>query len=114
VPYARHIGYQKTIFVFKRQYYWIGVKKEIDNFIVGCLECQKFKVEHRHPIGLLQPLTILEWKWEVFIIDFIMKLPRTTKQRDSIMVVVDNITKNTHFIPVKPAHKEYNIVNIHL
>jgi hypothetical protein len=30
--------------------------------------------------------------------DFITKLPITTKQHDSIMVVVDKLTKAAHFI----------------
>jgi hypothetical protein len=58
-------------------------------------------IEHRHPTRLLQPFPILEWKWEVVTIDFITKLPRTMKQHDSIMVVVDKLTKETHFIPVR-------------
>jgi hypothetical protein len=87
--------------VVKKQYYWPGMKKEVVDFIARCLECQKFKVEHRHPTGLLQPLPIPEWKWEVVTMDFITKLPRTTKQHDSIMVVVDKLTKVSHFIPVK-------------
>jgi hypothetical protein len=59
------------------------------------LECQKVKAEHRHPAGLLQPLPIPEWKWEVVTMDFITKLPRTNKQHDSIMVVVDKIIVDT-------------------
>jgi hypothetical protein len=45
-------------------------------------------------------------------IDFITNLPRTTKQHDSIMVVVDKLTKAAHFIPVKLTQKEANIVDI--
>jgi hypothetical protein len=48
----------------------------------------------------------------VVTIDFIAKLPRTMKQHDSIMVVVDKLTKATHFIPVKTTHKETNTVEI--
>ena len=44
--------------------------------------------------------------------DFITKLPKTAKQHDSIMVVVDKLTKVSHFIPVKSPHKEANIANI--
>jgi hypothetical protein len=32
-------------------------------------------------------------KWEVVTIDFITKLPRTIRKHDSIMVVVDKLTK---------------------
>jgi hypothetical protein len=34
------------------------------------------------------------------------------KQHDSIMVVVDQLTKAAHFIPVKKTHKEANIAEI--
>jgi hypothetical protein len=87
VPYDGHLGYQKTIATVKSQCYWLGMKKEVVDFIAKCLECQKVKAEHRHPAGLLQPLPIPEWKWEIVTVDFITKLPRTSKQHDFIMVV---------------------------
>jgi hypothetical protein len=114
VPYAGHPGYQKTIAAVKSQYYWPGMKKEVADFIAKCLECQKVKAEHRHPAGLLQPLPIPEWKWEVVTMDFITKLPRTNKQHDSIMVVVDKLTKAAHFIPVKLTHKATNIADVYM
>jgi hypothetical protein len=67
------------------------------------------KTEHRHPTRSLQPLPIPEWKWEVVTLDFITKLPIIVKQHDSIMVVVDKLTKATHFIPVNTTHKATNI-----
>jgi hypothetical protein len=72
------------------------------------------KTGHRNPVGLLQPLPIPGWKWEVVTIDFITKLPRKVKQHDSIMVVVDELTKETHFIPVKTTNKATNIVDIYM
>jgi hypothetical protein len=59
VPYVGHPGYQKTIAAVKSQYYWSGMKKEVVDYIAKCLECQKVKVEDRHPTGLIQPLPIL-------------------------------------------------------
>jgi hypothetical protein len=70
--------------------------------------------EHRHPVGLLQTVPIPEWKWEVGTIDFITKFPIITRQHDSIMVVVDKLTKDAHFIPVKMTHKEANITEIYM
>jgi hypothetical protein len=111
-PYARHSSYQKIIVTVKKQYYWPGMKKEVVDFIARCLECQKVKDEHKHLAGLLQHFPILEWKWEVIMMDFINKFPRTTQQHDSIMVVVEKITKVSQFIPVKSVHKETNISDI--
>jgi hypothetical protein len=86
----------------------------VANYIGRCLECQKVKTNHRHPTGFLQPFPILEWKWEVFTTDFITKLPKTVKQHDSIMVVVDKLTKESHFIPIKTKHKATNIIEIYM
>jgi hypothetical protein len=109
VPYVGHPGYQKTIAAVRSQFFWPGMKKDVVDYISRCMECQRVKVEHRHPTGFLQPLPIPEKKWEVVTIDFITKFPRTTRQHDSIMVVVDKLTKDAHFVPVKMTHTTTNI-----
>jgi hypothetical protein len=114
VPYVGHPRYEKTIAAVKSQYYWPGMKKEVVDFICRCLECKNLKAEHRHPTSFLHLLPIPEWKWEVVTMDFITKLPRTNKQHDSIMVVVDKITKAAHFFPVKLTHKEMNIFYVYM
>ena len=44
--------------------------------------------------------------------DFITGLPMTWRQHDSIMVVVEKLTKAAHFIPVKSTHKTDDIAKI--
>ena len=44
--------------------------------------------------------------------DFITGLPMTWRQHDSIMVVVENLTKESHFIPVKSTYKDDAIAKI--
>jgi hypothetical protein len=61
---------------------------------------------------LLQPLPIPEWKWETISMDFIIGLPKSSKQNDAIMVVVEKLSKYAHFIPVKSTCKEIDISNI--
>jgi hypothetical protein len=112
VPYVGHPGYQKTVAAVKSHYFWPGMKKYIVEYITRCMECQKVKAEHRHPTGLLQPLPIPEWKWEVVTMDFITGFPRTGKQHDSIMVVVDKLMKYSHFIPLKTTHKASDVADI--
>jgi hypothetical protein len=112
VPYAGNPRYQKTMATIKSHYFWPGTKREITEYIARCIECQKVKDEHRHPVGLLQTLPIPKWKWEVMKMDFIMGLPRTGKLHDLIMVVVDNLKKDTHFIPLKTNQKETDFADI--
>ena len=69
-------------------------------------------VENQHPTCLLQPSPILEWKLEVIYLDFITGFPRTQRQHDSIMVVVDKLSKYAHFILVKLTYKVLNIAEI--
>jgi hypothetical protein len=44
--------------------------------------------------------------------DFITGLPKIQRQIDSIMVVIDKLSKSTHFIHVKSTYKSINIAEI--
>jgi len=110
LPYAGHPGYHKTITVVRGQYFWPGMKKYVIDYLAICMECQKVKVEQKHITLLLYLFPIPEWKWGIFIIDFITKFPRITWKHNSIMVVVEKITNDGHCISVKIAHKVDNIV----
>ena len=46
--------------------------------------------------------------------DFIIGLPRTNKQHDSIMVVVDKLMKATHFNPLNTTHEATNVPDIYM
>ena len=98
----------------RKQLFWPGLKSKLVDYLSKCLECQQVKSEHQHPTSLLQPLPIPEWKWEVISLDFIRGLPRTQRQQDSIMVVVDKLRKYMHFIPVKSTFEVANIEEIFL
>jgi hypothetical protein len=53
VPYTGHASYQKIITAVKNQYFWHGMKKNMVDYIVKCLECQKVKVKHKHTNGFI-------------------------------------------------------------
>jgi hypothetical protein len=74
------------------------VKRDIAKYVLLCDTCQRVKAKHQRPAGLLQPLKIPEKKWEEIKMDFIVRLPRTQTRYDSIRVIVDWLTKITHFI----------------
>ncbi|KAA3470595.1 DNA/RNA polymerases superfamily protein [Gossypium australe] len=76
------------------------LKKDVVDFVARCLICQRVKTEHQCPSGLLRPIQIPEWKWEHITMDFVSGLPWTLTRKDSIWVIVDRLTKSTHFLPV--------------
>jgi hypothetical protein len=57
-------------------------------------------VEKKHPIGLFHPLPIPKWKWETISMDFIAGILKSTKENDAIIVAVDKMRKDAHFIPL--------------
>ena len=69
-------------------------------FVSKCLICQQVKAEHQLPSGLLQPITLLEWKWERITMDFVSGLPLSPKKKDGIWVIFDRLTKSAYFILV--------------
>jgi hypothetical protein len=54
---------------------------------------------------------IPKWKWEIFSMDFITGLPITPKKHDAIMVVVEKLRKEAHFIPIKSTYKGIYVVD---
>jgi hypothetical protein len=54
----------------KTQYWWYRMKRDIIEYVSLCDTCQRVKAKHQRPTGLLQPLKILEWKWEETGMDF--------------------------------------------
>ena len=89
-----------------------NVKKEVEEYLAHYIECQQVKAKHQHLARLLQTLPILEWKWEITSMDFITGLPKTFRQHDSIMVVVDHLSKDSHFIHIQSTYKVVNIADI--
>ena len=99
--YAMHPGSTKMYHTLKEHYWWKGMKRDIAEFISRCLTCQQVKIEHQNPAGLLQSLPIPQWKWERITMDFVVGLPRCRNGHDTIWVIVDRLTKSTHFLPIR-------------
>jgi hypothetical protein len=60
--YSIHPGSTKMYKDLKTQYWWNGMKRDVAEYVALCDTCQRVKVEHQRPAGLLQHLKILEWK----------------------------------------------------
>nr|GEX54960.1 hypothetical protein [Tanacetum cinerariifolium] len=57
---------------------------------------------------------IATYKWERITMDFIVGLSRTPSGYDSIWVIVDRLTKSTHFLPVKTMDSIEKLTQLYL
>jgi hypothetical protein len=65
------------------------MKHKAARYVSECDTCRKVKADYMKTGGLLQPLSIPEWKWVYISMDFIVGLPMTARKIDSIWVIVD-------------------------
>ena len=104
-PLAGHFGIDKTKDFVGRKYYWPSLQRDIETYIKGCDVCLGSKAVRHKLYDDLQPLLIPTHRWKDLSIDFVTGLPISTDWKgdsyDSILVIVDWLTKMMHYEPVK-------------
>ncbi|GKC83687.1 putative reverse transcriptase domain-containing protein [Tanacetum coccineum] len=99
--YFVHLNSNKMYQDMKKLYWWPNMKADIATYVSKCLTCLKVKSEHQKPCGLLVQPEIPQWKWDNITMYFITKLLRTSSGYDTIWIIVDRLTKSTHFSPMR-------------
>ncbi|PNX93203.1 hypothetical protein L195_g016354 [Trifolium pratense] len=110
-PVGGHAGIARTIARIAAQFFWKNMKQDIKLFVQNCLICQQAKHDTRAPAGLLQPLPIPEQVWEDIAMDFITGLPPSNGYT-VIMVVIDRLTKYSHFSPLKIDYNSKTVAEV--
>jgi hypothetical protein len=78
------------------------MRKDVRAYCHDCLRCRRSKAARHKPYGLLQPLPVPDRPWEHVTFDFITELPPSKflgQVYDSILVIVDRLTKMAHYVP---------------
>ncbi len=102
-PVSGHQGVTRTLKRIQLNFWHPRLEYWVREYVSTCDACAVSKPDNQRPAGLLQPLPIPSQPWEVVSMDFIVKLPVTPRGHDSVMTVVDLLTKQTHFIPTREA-----------
>ncbi|GJS99936.1 putative reverse transcriptase domain-containing protein [Tanacetum coccineum] len=104
----------KIYYDLRDMYWWRGMQNDIVLYVRKCLTCLKVKAKHQRPSGLLQQPEIPEWKWEKIAMDFVTKLSRTSSGHDSILAIVDQLTKSAHFLLMREDYKMDRLARLYL
>jgi len=93
-----HTGVHNTYEKIKRQFWWPLLQNDVKEYVLSCPECQQYKPRNCLKYGLLQSLPVPERIWTDISMDYIVALPEINGY-DSILVIVDRMSKYAHFIP---------------
>jgi hypothetical protein len=94
-----HEGVHRTLHRLRRDFHFPHMRRLVQDFVKACATCQRYKSEHLHPAGLLQPLPVPSIVWADIGLDFVEALPRVHGKM-IILSVVDRFSKYCHFIPL--------------
>ena len=87
-PVAGHFGYEKTIELLQKTYFWPGMTSFVKDYISRYYRCARFKGTNQAPFGTLNPLEAPPMPWVDVTADFTMDLP-ISNGYNSILVVID-------------------------
>jgi hypothetical protein len=92
-PTVGHPGVKKTLELIKRRRLsWKGIRKDVQNYIKGCIICQQTKPKMGPGTDTLHPLPIANGPWEIMSWDLIRPLPES-RTYNAIITMVDTKTK---------------------
>lgn len=101
-----HAGVAKTIKAIEATYAFTHMERLVRQYCRNCQDCLRAKPVLRAPAGLLQPLPIPEMPWMDISVDFVVFLPPTKRKNNAMMVVVDRLSKERHYIPCSAGNEE--------
>jgi hypothetical protein len=87
LPATEHFGFNKTMELISRDFWWPQIWKLVKEFIQSCDTCARGNVPRHRPYGFLHPLPVPKGPWLPLSMDFITDLPLANR-KDSIFVVV--------------------------
>ena len=117
-PLAGHFGIDKTKDLVSRKYYWPSLRRDIEAYIKGYSICLGSKAVRYKPYGDLQFLPVSTHQWMDLLMDFVTGLLISTNWKgdsyDSILVIIDWLTKMMHYEAVKVTINAPRLAEVHI
>ena len=98
---ADYLGVEKTYERIAQKYYWPGVWHNVYQFVEGCDECQRYKVDQAAPNGLMGG-RVVERPWAVVASDLI-EFPQSKGPNKYVVVFQDLFARWVELRPLRTA-----------
>jgi hypothetical protein len=116
LPAYGHPGISRTTALTERHYWWPRMRQEICDYVGGCADCQRNKVNTQARKALLTPIfpNPEVMPFETVAMDFIVKLP-LSNGFDSILTITDHdCTRAAIFIPCNETITAEGVAELYL
>lgn len=95
-----HKGVTKTYSKIRQYFFWDNMKRDVQNFIQNCLNCQLKKLVR---VKNRQPMTLIDTPGKAFdkiSMDMVGPLPLTYRYNKYLLTIQDLLTKYSLAIPI--------------
>lgn len=96
---GHHLGQKKTVHRIQSKYYWLGIIKDVVDWIKVCETCQHTE-RSKNLARTVRPIKV-EAPWEIIGVDFLGPFPETQQGNKSVVVVIDYFSKWAEAFPVQ-------------
>jgi len=100
---AGHQGKDRTLASLRQRFYWVGMDRDVQEYVSSCDACQRNKPLQSNTPGLLRPLPIPDRPGHTIHIDFDVGLPKTKRSHTAFMSMTDKHSKIYHAAPCTEA-----------
>jgi transposase InsO family protein len=116
-PLAGHFGTERTLELIGRHYHWVGIEKDVAQYVKRCKECQWSHVKRHKPYGKHKSLETPDIPWTDLAMDFVTDLPPSKGRQgvyDAVLVIIDRFTKMALYVPTTKKATAEELADIFL
>uniref|UniRef100_A0A4X2JUY6 Gypsy retrotransposon integrase-like protein 1 n=1 Tax=Vombatus ursinus TaxID=29139 RepID=A0A4X2JUY6_VOMUR len=96
---GHHLGQKKTVHRIQSRYYWLGIVKDVVDWIRMCQTCQN--AEHaKNVVRKARPVKA-EAPWEILGMEIQGPFPETARANTHVLIVTDYFTKWIEAVPLR-------------
>uniref|UniRef100_A0A4W5PFW9 Gypsy retrotransposon integrase-like protein 1 n=1 Tax=Hucho hucho TaxID=62062 RepID=A0A4W5PFW9_9TELE len=96
---GHHLGQKKTVHRIQSKYYWLGIVKDVVDWIKVCETCQHTE-RNKNMTRTVRPIKV-DAPWEILGIDIFGPFLKTQQGNSSVVIVTDYFSKWVEAFPIQ-------------